>query len=699
MWLLRRQIAYPGFYQPLENFSPLPRLLPVSGSLCWGCFPPWLTWFQGAGCACGLSKYVSTNLGISQTSRLLWLGPQTVFRICCGGFTCLVSHKEYLSTRCLPTSTSGQTPRTSGGVHIWVPFRPLGCGRGTSPYQRQGAAGHPSGSPPLPAVTFGEDCRSLLRQRHCGGVPMQGGRNQVSLPQLHRSGDPALGGVARHPSGSAIHPGIQQRPSGRSVSSSPASTFRVVPQHDSLSVFVSSVANPNRFVCHLRKSLLFDVFLSLPRPSVSGHGRLPPVLGRPSGVCFSSIYHHSQSSCQTLGVSGDGAHASGSALAPAALVSGHPPAVAGPSCGPPRPSRPPAPASVSSPLPGSPQATASCLETLRRFTRAAGFSAEVAAQASLARCPSSRANYQHKWAVHRSWCCSQGHLVSRPSLSKVADFLCWLRSARGLSVSFIRGYRSMLSAVFRFHLPSLSSDPVLRDLLRSFRLSSVERLLRPPVWDLSIVLQFLNSSAFEPLSQAPLRALLQKTLFLLALATAKRVGELQALSSIATFVGFDACLSYVPQFLAKSESLTRSIPRSFLVKSLSDFAAGLDEDLLLCPVRVLHIYLDRTHPLTPLCHRLFVSPRRPSRAMSKNVMSFFLREVITVAGVGSVCAHEIRGVSTSVAFHRNWSVSAVLESATWSSSSVFSFYLRDIQHEYDGIRSLGPFMAAGSRIK
>ena len=182
------------------------------------------------------------------------------------------------------------------------------------------------------------------------------------------------------------------------------------------------------------------------------------------------------------------------------------------------------------------------------------------------------------------------------------------------------------------------------------------------------------------------------------------MGELQALSSIVTFVGVDACLSYIPQFVAKSESLTRSIPRSFLVKSLSDFAAGLDADLLLCPVRALRFYLDRTRSLSPLRHRLFVSPRRPSRAMSKNAVSFFLREVIHDAGasrpeVGSVRAHEVRSVSTSVAFHGNWSVSSVLESATWSSSSVFSsFYLRDIQHEYDGMLSLGPFVAVGSRI-
>ena len=112
----------------------------------------------------------------------------------------------------------------------------------------------------------------------------------------------------------------------------------------------------------------------------------------------------------------------------------------------------------------------------------------------------------------------------------------------------------MLSAVFRFHLPSLSSDLVIRDLLRSFRLSSAERVLRPSAWDLSKVLTYLVSPAFEPLSQASFRALTLKTLFLLALATAKRVGELQALSSIVTFVAVDACLSYIPQFVAKSES-------------------------------------------------------------------------------------------------------------------------------------------------
>ena len=97
----------------------------------------------------------------------------------------------------------------------------------------------------------------------------------------------------------------------------------------------------------------------------------------------------------------------------------------------------------------------------------------------------------------------------------------YLRYTRGLGVSSLRGYRSVLSAVFRFHLPSLSSEQVLRILLRSFQLSSAERVLRPHTWDLSMVLTYLVSPTFEPLSQASFRALPLTTLFLMALATAK----------------------------------------------------------------------------------------------------------------------------------------------------------------------------------
>ena len=100
-----------------------------------------------------------------------------------------------------------------------------------------------------------------------------------------------------------------------------------------------------------------------------------------------------------------------------------------------------------------------------------------------------------------------------------------------------------------------------------------------------------------------------------------------------------------------------------------------------------------------------MSPRNNSRAMSKNGLSFFLRQTISDAGaVGAdegqaPRAHSIRGVSTSVAFLKNWSVQKVLQVASWKTNSVFaSFYLRDVAYALDGHFSLGPFVAAGQIV-
>ena len=70
-------------------------------------------------------------------------------------------------------------------------------------------------------------------------------------------------------------------------------------------------------------------------------------------------------------------------------------------------------------------------------------------------------------------------------------------------------------------------------------------------------------------------------------------------------------------------------------------------------------------------------PSRPSRPILKNALSYFIRQVIADAGAveeaegPSSKAHSVRAVATSLAFLRNWSVSKVLEAATWRSNSVF----------------------------
>ena len=155
-------------------------------------------------------------------------------------------------------------------------------------------------------------------------------------------------------------------------------------------------------------------------------------------------------------------------------------------------------------------------------------------------------------------------------------------------------------------------------------MESPARSITPPSCDLLKVLEYLKSPVFEPLHQSTLQDLTRKTLFLIALASDKRVSKLQALSRTVSFSSSVAAVSYVPECLAKTETAGRFLPRTFAIQSLSDFAAGLPDELLLCPVRVLSEYVARTSRFVNRPRRLFVSSRCPSHAMSKNGISFLL---------------------------------------------------------------------------
>ena len=65
----------------------------------------------------------------------------------------------------------------------------------------------------------------------------------------------------------------------------------------------------------------------------------------------------------------------------------------------------------------------------------------------------------------------------------------------------------------------------------------------------------LVRAPFEPLADASFRNKTRKALFLVAMATAKHVGELQALSFSVSRRGDDLVLHYDPFFLAKTEQI------------------------------------------------------------------------------------------------------------------------------------------------
>ena len=500
----------------------------------------------------------------------------------------------------------------------------------------------------------------FVHRQHVGSViPPQGGRHALVHAQLSGSGDsPPLRGF-RCSSAPPVCSGSPECLGGLSQSARSGPWFRMDPPSGGVPRSLPPLAGHGGFIRHLHQPSPSGLFFPDGRPSGGGVRCADPTLGSSSGLCLPSVQPYPEGPHQgpRLPQSRDDSH--GSLLAFPALVS-RSPRPTGRGAGPSSSSTGSTP---SAPLPPvsrePPRAGADWVSHCQRSARHFGFSARVVRQLAFSRRHSTRLNYQSKWSsTFRTWCLSHGHSVSCPTVPKIADFLLYLRRSLLLSYSTIASYHSMLSATFRFVLPELSSHPVLHDL-RSFRIECPLSSSHFPTWDLLRVLSLLRGSPFEPLESCSLRDLFRKTLFFLSLATAHRVGELQAVSSSVSSSGGDLFLSYLPEFRAKMESSSNPLPRSFRVRSLRDFVGSLPDELSLCPVCALQIYLHCTSSLSPCPRSLFVSPRAPSRSLSKNALSFFLRSVISLSfppsshpPSSSSRPHSIRAISTSAAFSR-----------------------------------------------
>ena len=267
----------------------------------------------------------------------------------------------------------------------------------------------------------------------------------------------------------------------------------------------------------------------------------------------------------------------------------------------------------------------------------------------------------------------------------------------------------MLNSVFALKGFNLSDDPILGNLIKSFEIRAPRRVVRPPSWNLDVVLKALALAPFEPLGTTSFCNLIKKTLFLVSLATAKRVGELQALSRTVVRQGDDLLVSYLPEFVAKTETASNPLPREFRIRSLATIVGHSDEERLLCPVRALNFLRERTRNVTPKPRNLFTSPSDKSRPLSRNALSYLLRETILHAHQSlpedhltplRVRAHDIRGIAASLNLWKNRSVALVLETASWKTPSVFvNHYLKDMERTDGDTFSLGPLVAAGSFVR
>ena len=311
-----------------------------------------------------------------------------------------------------------------------------------------------------------------------------------------------------------------------------------------------------------------------------------------------------------------------------------------------------------------------------------------------ARAPSTSSLYAAKWCAFSNWC-ETNHAV--PSQCEVGSVLSFLQNLleKGLAFSTIKVYAAAVSAGHAgCDGGPIFSHPLVKRFLRGARrVRPVSRVLTPR-WDLPTVLRGLSRDPFEPLSQAPLDALSFKTALLLALVSAKRAGELTALSVSPSCLLLNEDSSFAllrpnPAFLPKNiNSSFRS--RDIVLKAFHPppHSSEAEAELhLLCPVRALAMYVNRSAAFRST-QQLFVcySDASRGRALSKQRFSRWVCEGVCLAysrqGLApplGVKAHSTRSVAASTALLKGVSVEDICAAASWSSPGPFvRFYMLDM---------------------
>ena len=132
--------------------------------------------------------------------------------------------------------------------------------------------------------------------------------------------------------------------------------------------------------------------------------------------------------------------------------------------------------------------------------------------------------YDAKWQIFRRWADQRKFDPIQATPQIVADFFTFLFSVKKCQVGTIKGYRSIILNTLKYKTGyDFGSHPVLSELIKSFAIQRpVDRPLAPK-WDLAFVLTHMCKASFEPLDKALLFYLSVKTVFLVTLATARRV--------------------------------------------------------------------------------------------------------------------------------------------------------------------------------
>ena len=462
--------------------------------------------------------------------------------------------------------------------------------------------------------------------------------------------------------------------SGRPIIESGNTSDRMVfRQSDSPENFPYMGHSNDRFVCNRTKSQASNVLFMAAEPVSICHRRSVDSVGKHDSICFSTHNTHSESASAYEEISLP-TNSDCSTMAQKELVYGSPSDVdrfsneatntaelAQPTGNQNLPSK-------------SSSVQSSCMAAINRSFESKGFSEQSRKLLAASWRSGTQKDYAAKFKKFNSWCSEREIDPYKATLKECVDFLTFLFQS-GLKYRTIAGYRSMLSAFLRpVDNFSVGQHPDVVRLLKGVFNSRPPQKKLVPEWDLKIVLDFLAGNVFEPLSKVHLKYLTWKTVFLIAVTTFRRCGDIQALRVDDGFMSVvPEGVIFIREGLAKQDR-PGHVGTKILVPSFR-------KNCKLDPKRVLQIYMNRTSKLRKV-NNLFISYQKPHGSVSKQTISSWIVNVVKQAYDNSdlkINAHSTRAIGPSWALFKGASLASILEAADWSKDSVFKrFYYRQL---------------------
>ena len=266
--------------------------------------------------------------------------------------------------------------------------------------------------------------------------------------------------------------------------------------------------------------------------------------------------------------------------------------------------------------------------------------------------------YDSAWGKWSSWCATR---QIDPISANIRDILSFLSDQFDNKLQY-RTINVLRSAISSVH-PWIDGKPVGQHpiVIRLMKGIANERPCKPRysvTWDVSRVTSYLSSLGNN--DKLCLKFLTKKLLMLLALISPERSSVLSDLDTQFLKIQPDGFI------FTLTKPRKTGDPRSLTTVAFPCFP----EDSTLCPLRCLKAYLTATNEFRTLPNRekLFLSPLRSHRPVSKSTIARWLCGIITASGINSAIfkAHSTRAASTSTAAKKQLLLNDILKMGDWT---------------------------------